>query len=827
VDVAKGDDAIVLDTLQKAGTVLAPSDFALFRSQAMRHRGDVAGALAQLRVAADAAPDNSELRVELAVSLAALGRVARAVQGLDEYLARNPRDANALRARGELRLATGRTEDGVKDLELAMIVAPASWPIRNRLSTQLSIADAELGAGRPDRAKAILKQVQQQAPGLIGAKLLAARIALLDGRAEEAVDLLQPLAELAPQNDILQHTLAEAWVRTGNTARATVLLEQWLKSHPVDSGARLALAKIMMQQNRPGRVIELLEGPASSGPPGAVPADPATEQLLSAARLAQQQAESTTAALAQQLVKDPQNPALNARLAEAYLLNGDPERALAAARVASTGERLSASVAVELAALLALGNDIESNRLVTSLLGSAATSVETLLAASDAAQRAGRQDIVGRLLDRAEQRGPANDALLMRRANQRLSERNYAQARVILEKLSAAKPRDPQVLLALAHASEAAGNVEGTRSALQLAVAASPAVPEASLMLANLELRAANPAAAAQVLDALIAAAPKDGATASAAGRLLEFAGRFDEARSRYKQAAEQNDGVAAYWFDLGRVQIRLGDRAGARESFAASVARRPDWLPANVAAIRLSIELHDLDRARSLAAAFAGRNPQHAGAWMLVGEAGAAARRWDDAKAAFVRSFDLRPSGAAAVGEHLVLVSSRALHAEQPLLDWLARQPNDLAARMRLADFYIGSGDREHAIPQLEQILGRQPNDFAALNNLAWMLSESSSARAELLARKAYAIAPEDPSVADTLGWALFNNNKLDEARRFMTQAAAALPNDRSVQYRRAKILARMGDAAAARAALEKAVSGDADFPERAAALALAKELQ
>jgi Tfp pilus assembly protein PilF len=284
---------------------------------------------------------------------------------------------------------------------------------------------------------------------------------------------------------------------------------------------------------------------------------------------------------------------------------------------------------------------------------------------------------------------------------------------------------------------------------------------------------------------------------------------------------------VAAYWFDLGRVQIRLGDRAGALDSFAAGVARRPDWLQANVAAIRLSIELHDLDRARSLATAFASRNPQHAGAWLLVGEAAAAARRWDDAKAAFVRSFKLRPSSAAAVSEHLALLNSGALHADQPLLDWLARNPDDLAARMRLADFYIGSGDREAAIPQLEQILGRRPNDLAALNNLAWMLSESASARAEVLARKAYAIAPEDPAVADTLGWALFNNKKLDEARRFMTQAAAALPNDRSVQYRRARILARLGDTAAARAALEKAVSGDADFPERAAALALAKELQ
>ena len=117
----------------------------------------------------------------------------------------------------------------------------------------------------------------------------------------------------------------------------------------------------------------------------------------------------------------------------------------------------------------------------------------------------------------------------------------------------------------------------------------------------------------------------------------------------------------------------------------------------------------------------------------------------------------------------------------EEPSCEWLAREPADMAVRLLLSDYHLSHGREDEAREQLEIIVKQSPNDVAALNNLAWVLRESAPQRAESLARRANAIAPDNSAIADTLGVILLNNGKVEEAVPLLAKAAAAMPDDRN----------------------------------------------
>jgi Tfp pilus assembly protein PilF len=167
---------------------------------------------------------------------------------------------------------------------------------------------------------------------------------------------------------------------------------------------------------------------------------------------------------------------------------------------------------------------------------------------------------------------------------------------------------------------------------------------------------------------------------------------------------------------------------------------------------------------------------------------------------------------------------------AEQPVLDHLELQPDDIFARRRLAEHYQVAGDRKQAVAQYEELVARAPRDPAAANNLAWLYYELGDARAESMARKASELAPENGAITDTLGWILVETNELDAGiellRRAVEQAAQqplVLPD---IRYHLAAALARAGKTDEARRGLEELLKSDTSFQSRPQAEKLLKEL-
>ena len=805
--------------LQAAGDGIAEPERTILRARLLRARGSDAEGLTLLRAAQQSRPDDESLAIELVESLSASGNLASAAVEADRFLAdaKHPR-ADALRVRGEVRLRQGNAAAGVKDLKAALEAAPSQWPKVRRITTELQLGEALLAAGDIPGARTQVEHLGKTWPGMLGAEILAARLDLQDGKANEAAARLEKALASMPDNARLQYMLADALTRSGNFTRATELLERRVAEEPATSPARRMLATLLMRQGRPDRVVELL------GQEGLEQGE--ADDLLKAARMAQGQAKEAIGTLTDRLEKEPGNRKLRAQLALAQIASGDPAQALATLGPVPTNDWTPETGAVRMAALLTMGNELEGNRLVDRLIDpSAKADVVTLVAVADVAQRQGRGAMASRLLDRAAVVDPGSAAVQLRRANVAFDAKNFDEAEKQLRALLRTTPADVTAGVALGRVLEAKGDVDAARKALEEAAHSAPESLEPGIALGALELRAGRLEAANKAFDALVAMR-KDGSAANAAGMMLASANHFEHGRTRFRQAIEQSPGNELYWFNLARAQLALGDRDAALGSFIKSAELQPAAMQPAEGAIQLSIAKKDYVTARRVALALVGAQPKSARAWLLKGSVEVQGGDAAAARAAFARSYQLQPTAGAASAEFRAALLLKASHPEATLLQWLAREPGDTATRRLLGAYYMQIGDERAARTQLEAMLARSPNDVMSLNNLAWLLRTSDPARAEQLAETAYAIAPQNAGVTDTLGMVYLARGKFDAAATTLAAAVAANPSDRAIQYHHGLALYRAGKSAAARDALRRALADDVNFEGRAEAKQLLERL-
>lgn len=822
-DAAMGRWRDVLRLLDsEPAQALSASQRARLRAAALRGLGTPADALPELRASLAADPGDAAVLVALVETLAQLGNLPQAEREVSQFLAANPAQPDALLLRAQLRLRQGAAAEALADTRRVLVEAPASWPLVRRLTAELLVAETLIATGAVAEARQQLAAIERTAPGTLGGQLLGARVALLEGRVGEAADVLQQLEEALPGNAQVQYSLVDALMRGGNFARAAEVLERRVKAVPEDQLARRLLARLLLMQSRPDEVVRLFEGIEGEAGTGEAEAD----GLLAEARLARARAGASIAALSAKLAADATNATLRAELAAAHLAGGDPQRALAILREGRQAPVLPLAAATELGALRAIGNERELNLLVQRLTAGEAAGDDVLIAAADAAQRGGRNDVASRLVDAVLARDGRQPEALLRRANLEFLAQRYDAASAALRALQGVAPERLDVPLALARVAEARGEIAEARRALETAVQAQPGALEPALSLAALELRAGRAEAAAAVLDRAIGSAPNRAVAAAAAGRLLLDARRYAEARTRFRAAADLDGTVAEHWFDLGRAQLALDDRAAARLSFERAAALRPDWIEAAALAVRLALAQRERAAARATADALLKALERHPTTWLLQGQVALAEGRFDLASRAFGQSYALRPTAAAAVGDHEARIAAALPRPEVPLQNWLARQPGDVAALRRLADYFLQAGRPTEALVPLERLLEKSPNDVAALNNAAWVLASRDLRRAETLARRARAIAPQNPAIADTLGWVLLQGGQLAEAREVLGAAVAGLPDNPAVRYHHALALMRSGEREAARAEIQRALAASGRFAERAAAEKLAQEL-
>ncbi len=140
------------------------------------------------------------------------------------------------------------------------------------------------------------------------------------------------------------------------------------------------------------------------------------------------------------------------------------------------------------------------------------------------------------------------------------------------------------------------------------------------------------------------------------------------------------------------------------------------------------------------------------------------------------------------------------------------------------LGDLLMRHGEYILALNGYEEALKRSPDNERAMNNIASLNAEHGfdMERSAALAALLYARHPKEPAVADTLGWTLCRQGKLEQALPLLRQGVTGMPGNPTHRYHLGALLLKMGEQAKGRKELTEALKSGGTFEGSARARAL-----
>ena len=421
---------------------------------------------------------------------------------------------------------------------------------------------------------------------------------------------------------------------------------------------------------------------------------------------------------------------------------------------------------------------------------------------------------------------PKDMGLLLLAVQMHVAAREDDRARKLLDEAIAANPDEPGLALALARVQLVSGQREAAVATLTRLRQSNPGASEARLLLAQLALARDDAKEAAVLVNEAVNGSDKKSETHNVAGLVYLGTARYDAALEQFSAGAELDPTDESLWLNIGRTQLALDRYDAARTSLMRAISLRPNWLPAEGALAFLEMQAGNSAAALKRVDALRAARPHDAQVMILEAEVRAALRQYVEADRTLTVAARSQPSVELAAKQYELRVTGELPKPTEPLENWVETHGGDLQARSILASAYVREGAGGKAVQQYEAIVAKEPRDALSLNNLAWLYMEQGDRRAIETARRALALAPNSPAIADTLGWILVQTGSVNEALPLLARASEADPRNGDLQYHYAAALVKAGKTADAQTRLRSLMAGTAEFDSRAEAQKLLDSL-
>ena len=372
-----------------------------------------------------------------------------------------------------------------------------------------------------------------------------------------------------------------------------------------------------------------------------------------------------------------------------------------------------------------------------------------------------REDEAYTRADVALESFPENARLLALRGAMALARRQATAAKDFAARALEADPVDHDALMLAGQLRVMRGNLEEARDLYAEAREQHPASVAAVFALAATEADLGNADAAGALLDDILATAPGHPLALLLQAKLAFESGDLDEAQAALQRAEGEVGKFPQGRLLMGEVAYLRGFPAQARAHLERFLQVQPGHLHASTVLARTYLDEGEAERAWELVAPLA--DSATATPQLLALAADLAPRVGEDDRFS-ARIAAERPEGFA----------SRAQDAQDALLGGDARRAERLYAAL-LAD----GGE----------------SDAVILNNSAHSALRTGNAPEALRrARMAHELAPRDPRVADTLGWALLENGQAGPALTHLTRAVEGQPGNLQIRWHYANALIANG---------------------------------
>jgi len=191
--------------------------------------------------------------MEKARHLAGRGQIRDALAELDEMLALDPGNVSAMTTKAELLAQQGRLREARAIAERRLAADPEG------AASYLLLARLEIMAGKPESALDLARLGAKKRGAFHTLTMIEARALALLGRQSEAVEVLDRGLQEAPNDPDLLTARGVSYIRQGQEGVGESMLRKAVEVDAFHFQARLALSEFLKENGRAKEAISLLE----------------------------------------------------------------------------------------------------------------------------------------------------------------------------------------------------------------------------------------------------------------------------------------------------------------------------------------------------------------------------------------------------------------------------------------------------------------------------------------------------------------------------------------------------------------------------------------
>jgi tetratricopeptide (TPR) repeat protein len=634
------------------------------------------------------------------------------------------------------------------------------------------------------------------------------------GQLNQAFRFLLRAQEIEPDNNQIALKLATIYLLGGKPDDAQTVADRVLQREPKNLDALILSSGAANTPQEIAAAIQRLEAARPDF-------DSQARYHLTLANLYERRQDHAAAERAFQtaLAREPNAPEVHLQLASFYLKKGDAANAEQQFKAAASLAPNAGATQLRLADFyLSVGRPADAKHLLAEINSKTPEYLPAWRRTAEIAIRERRLDDGDKALDVILKKNPNDLDGHLLRGRIKLARRDTAGAiqefRVVLK----AEPRFAPAHYQLGLAQLQAGDVQQAKAELKEAIDIAPNYAEAVVALARVNLQSGAIQPAVSDLERLTAAQPRltEANLLLAAAYLSQKQPAKAAALARKLTAAAPNDPRGP---DLLGVSLMLQGKAPeARQQFENALTVSPGYLDPLSHVVSLDLASKQLDTAIARVQRQIAVVPNSGPHYGLLGDLYLIKRDGKAAETALLKAVELEPrllSAYLSLG-NLYIQSQQYDQAIGRLEQAVRGNPSNPAPLMVVGTVYELKGDIPKARETYEKVLAINPRFGAAANNLAWIYSEhgGDKDKALQLAQTAKEIMPDDPRVADTLGWILYKRGIYQRALSLLKESASKLGDNPQVQYHLGMAYQQTGEKTAAREALRVAVESKVDYP-------------
>lgn len=593
----------------------------------------------------------------------------------------------------------------------------------------------------------------------------------------------------------------------GNLEQTNKALSDYLIRHPDDTSAQKLLVATRLKLKQPKQAYKLLSPLLKQDPDNLHLLLLASDAMREAGKLPE-----SIPMLKKALTLEPENNKLKIHLASAYLSNKEDDKAIHILKtVPAEKDKFGQRNILLLLAWSHKGDYQSARKLTDDYLKNHHDDATVLSQSGVILMRMGKIKLARNRFEQALIQKPGDLKTIILLTRLEYHAKNYSRAEQLLLKLQQQKPNNASIMYALANINALKGDDRSSVKWLERARNANPDALEPRLVLIRYYLQKNKIHQAFKIGEEAIKIAPRRAGVWNIYATIQNKLGDPAGAIASLHKAIKLQPDASNILMHMAQLHIQSTDYNSAAKSLNKLLLLSPDNFRA--ASMLAVIKMKQGNKTQAFEIVHQQLTTKNRSAAMVLkGDLYMMEKNYVKAVQAYQAASKNSAAASTTVKYYYAARRAEKSDAENILLSWLKKHPDDHALRFLLAVEYDKNSNIRKAIPEYEILARQQPGNANVLNNLAHDYSLQKDKRALSTAEKAYKMNRHNAAIQDTLGWILLNENNTKRALKLLQDAASSLPDNKEVSYHYAVALAKSGDQLAAINILKKLDTTKAD---------------